>query len=107
MMMSSARLWTTVSLVLLLIVALSTGSGDLSARVRGDLIVGALFSVHHTPRGGQGALVCGPIREVYGIQRVETALITLDRINDDETLLPGHSTYYYCFKINYYYFFLY
>ncbi|XP_048507154.1 metabotropic glutamate receptor 1-like [Athalia rosae] len=63
--------------------------GDPSARLKGDLVIGALFSVHHTPRGGQGALVCGPVRETYGIQRVETALITLDKINNDSTILPG------------------
>ncbi|XP_015119190.1 metabotropic glutamate receptor 1 isoform X2 [Diachasma alloeum] len=62
---------------------------DPSAKVRGDLVVGALFSVHHAPSGGQGALVCGPVRELYGIQRVETALITLDKINRDSTILPG------------------
>ncbi|XP_012276016.1 metabotropic glutamate receptor 1 isoform X2 [Orussus abietinus] len=64
-------------------------SADPSVRIRGDLVIGALFSVHHTPRGGQGALVCGQIREVYGIQRVETALFTLDKINRDDNILPG------------------
>ncbi|XP_011297984.1 metabotropic glutamate receptor 1 isoform X2 [Fopius arisanus] len=64
-------------------------AGDPSAKVRGDLVVGALFSVHHAPSGGQGALVCGPVRELYGIQRVETALITLDKINRDTSILPG------------------
>lgn len=65
------------------------GAGDPSARLKGDLVIGALFSVHHPPRGGQGALVCGSVRETYGIQRVETALITLDKINADRSILPG------------------
>ncbi|XP_046415197.1 metabotropic glutamate receptor 1-like [Neodiprion fabricii] len=64
-------------------------AGDPSARVKGDLVIGALFSVHKTPRGGQGALVCGEVRETYGIQRVETALITLDKINSNSSILPG------------------
>ena len=59
------------------------------ARVKGDFILGALFSVHETPRGEKGTLICGPIRETYGIQRVETALITLDKINSDDHILHG------------------
>ena len=64
-------------------------NGETSARVKGDFIIGALFSVHETPRGSKGTLVCGPIRETYGIQRVETALITLDKINADNRILNG------------------
>ncbi|KAL7303245.1 hypothetical protein TKK_0004445 [Trichogramma kaykai] len=60
-----------------------------SARVRGDFIVGALFSVHHQPRGRSGGLVCGAIRELYGIQRIETALWTLDQINNSTEVLRG------------------
>lgn len=67
----------------------SVNMGDPSARVRGDLVIGALFSVHRAPSGGHGALVCGTVRELYGIERVETALITLDKINRDNTILPG------------------
>lgn len=61
-----------------------------SASVRGDFVIGALFSVHHQPsRGSQNALVCGTIRELYGIQRVETALWTLDQINNSTEVLRG------------------
>ncbi|KAJ8676066.1 hypothetical protein QAD02_011852 [Eretmocerus hayati] len=61
-----------------------------SARLRGDFVIGALFSVHHQPsRSGQRALVCGAIRELYGIQRVETALWTLDQINNKSDILRG------------------
>lgn len=61
-----------------------------SASVRGDFVIGALFSVHHQPgRGSRGALVCGAIRELYGIQRVETALWTLDQINNSTEVLRG------------------
>lgn len=67
-------------------------TGEFSARVKGDFIIGALFSVHETPRGSKGTLVCGPIRETYGIQRVETALITLDKINSDNSILNGMLT---------------
>lgn len=76
-------------MLLYVLMIVGVGAGDPSARLKGDLVIGALFSVHHTPRGGQGALVCGPVRETYGIQRVETALITLDKINNDSSILPG------------------
>ncbi|XP_078618482.1 metabotropic glutamate receptor 1-like [Branchiostoma floridae x Branchiostoma japonicum] len=61
------------------------------ARMEGDLIIGALFSIHEKPRGPAGisARECGDIREQYGIQRVEAMFQTLDRINSDPTILPN------------------
>lgn len=35
------------------------------------------------------ALVCGDIREIYGIQRVEGTFRTLDLINEDNSILPN------------------
>ena len=79
----------TILSLLITMSCFPVNSGDTSARVRGELVIGALFPVHLAPRGGKDALTCGHIRETYGIQRVETALITLDKINRDNTILPG------------------
>ncbi|MFT7800288.1 metabotropic glutamate receptor 5-like [Arapaima gigas] len=60
------------------------------ARTPGDLIIGALFSVHHQPPADKvHERKCGSVREQYGIQRVEAMLRTLDRINADSHILPG------------------
>lgn len=60
------------------------------ARMDGDIIIGALFSVHHQPAAEKVAeRKCGEIREQYGIQRVEAMFHTLDRINADPNLLPN------------------
>ncbi|KAF4092249.1 hypothetical protein AMELA_G00018740 [Ameiurus melas] len=62
------------------------------ARMDGDVILGALFSVHHQPSGERVAeRKCGDVREQYGIQRVEATFHTLDRINADPHLLPNIS----------------
>lgn len=60
------------------------------AHMPGDIIIGALFSVHHQPTVEKvHERKCGEIREQYGIQRVEAMLHTLDRINADPNLLPN------------------
>lgn len=85
------------------------------AHIPGDIIIGALFSVHHQPPadkvtsaglhaspvslasvGNPGLSLnqvherkCGAVREQYGIQRVEAMMHTLDRINADPTILPN------------------
>lgn len=62
------------------------------ARMDGDVIIGALFSVHHQPSAEKVAeRKCGDVREQYGIQRVEAMFHTLDRINADQNLLPNIS----------------
>uniref|UniRef100_A0A3P9IYF1 Metabotropic glutamate receptor 1 n=1 Tax=Oryzias latipes TaxID=8090 RepID=A0A3P9IYF1_ORYLA len=62
------------------------------ARMDGDVIIGALFSVHHQPSAEKVAeRKCGEVREQYGIQRVEAMFHTLDRINADPNLLPNIS----------------
>ncbi|XP_014325582.1 metabotropic glutamate receptor 1 isoform X1 [Xiphophorus maculatus] len=62
------------------------------ARMDGDVIIGALFSVHHQPSAEKVAeRKCGDVREQYGIQRVEAMFHTLDRINSDQHLLPNIS----------------
>ncbi|XP_032075845.1 metabotropic glutamate receptor 5 isoform X1 [Thamnophis elegans] len=60
------------------------------AYMPGDIIIGALFSVHHQPSVDKvHERKCGEVREQYGIQRVEAMLHTLDRINQNQTLLPN------------------
>lgn len=55
----------------------------ISAFMKGDFIIGALFSIHHQPKQKRAGntLVCGEVREMYGIQRVEVTFQTLDLIN--------------------------
>lgn len=65
-----------------------------SLLVNGDLIIGVLLPLHHQPKSKRaisqsGALVCGDIREMYGIQRVEVTLKTIDEINKDQSILPN------------------
>lgn len=58
--------------------------------IDGDLILGALFSVHKQPPPEEAIdRTCGSIREQYGIQRVEVMLQTLDKINADPNILPN------------------
>uniref|UniRef100_H2LI60 Metabotropic glutamate receptor 1 n=1 Tax=Oryzias latipes TaxID=8090 RepID=H2LI60_ORYLA len=60
------------------------------AHIPGDIIIGALFSVHHQPPADKvHERKCGAVREQYGIQRVEAMMHTLDRINADSTILPN------------------
>uniref|UniRef100_A0A673AZ03 Metabotropic glutamate receptor 1 n=1 Tax=Sphaeramia orbicularis TaxID=375764 RepID=A0A673AZ03_9TELE len=62
------------------------------AHIPGDIIIGALFSVHHQPPADKvHERKCGAVREQYGIQRVEAMMHTLDRINADPTILPNIS----------------
>uniref|UniRef100_A0A3P9L1W2 Metabotropic glutamate receptor 5 n=1 Tax=Oryzias latipes TaxID=8090 RepID=A0A3P9L1W2_ORYLA len=62
------------------------------AHIPGDVIIGALFSVHHQPPADKvHERKCGAVREQYGIQRVEAMMHTLDRINADQHILPNIS----------------
>ncbi|XP_069091252.1 metabotropic glutamate receptor 1 [Pleurodeles waltl] len=74
-------------------VLVSVGSSPRSvARMDGDVIIGALFSVHHQPTAEKvPERKCGEVREQYGIQRVEAMFHTLDTINADPSLLPNIS----------------
>lgn len=60
--------------------------------INGDFIIGVLLPVHHQPAKNKKrtsqVITCGTVREQYGIQRVEVALQTLDKINKDSSLLP-------------------
>uniref|UniRef100_W5MJW4 Metabotropic glutamate receptor 5 n=2 Tax=Lepisosteus oculatus TaxID=7918 RepID=W5MJW4_LEPOC len=98
-------LFLKMSFLLLLVILLSEEIGFINfaflvnaqsnerrvvAHVPGDIIIGALFSVHHQPPADKvHERKCGEIREQYGIQRVEAMLHTLDRINSDNRILPN------------------
>uniref|UniRef100_A0A8C4Z358 Glutamate receptor, metabotropic 5b n=1 Tax=Gadus morhua TaxID=8049 RepID=A0A8C4Z358_GADMO len=72
--------------------ALTTQSNErrVVAHIPGDIIIGALFSVHHQPPADKvHERKCGAVREQYGIQRVEAMMHTLDRINADPRILPN------------------
>ncbi|XP_054653377.1 metabotropic glutamate receptor 1b [Dunckerocampus dactyliophorus] len=67
-----------------------SSASRLVARMDGDIIIGALFSIHHQPSAEKVAeRKCGEVREQYGIQRVEAMFHTLDRINSVPHLLPN------------------
>lgn len=63
----------------------------ISALLKGDFIIGALFSVHHQPKQKRAgnSLKCGGVREMYGIQRIEVTFQTIDQINNDPSILPN------------------
>lgn len=57
-----------------------------SIRIDGDIALGGLFPVHS--RSGSGAN-CGQLKKEKGIHRLEAMLFALDRINNDQELLPN------------------
>lgn len=60
------------------------------ASMPGDLVLGVLVPVHERPSPKQAQTrTCGTVREQYGIQRVETAMRTIDSINADPNILPN------------------
>ncbi|XP_039287871.1 metabotropic glutamate receptor 1-like [Nilaparvata lugens] len=65
------------------------GPQRISAVLNGDFMLGALFSIHHQPKQKGNTLLCGKIREMYGIQRIEVTFHTLDIINRDPSILPN------------------
>ncbi|CAL1534652.1 unnamed protein product [Lymnaea stagnalis] len=65
-------------------------SSNTRARREGDAIIGALFPLHEAPTQETAyTRQCGKIREHYGIQRVETMLMTIEKINNDPSILPN------------------
>lgn len=64
----------------------SNAPAPISASIEGDVMLGGLFPVHQK---GEGDIPCGMINADRGIQRVEAMLFTLDRINQDRSLLNG------------------
>lgn len=62
----------------------SSANAAISASIEGDVMLGGLFPVHQK---GEADIPCGIINADRGIQRVEAMLFTLDRINEDTSLL--------------------
>eukprot|EP00057_Strongylocentrotus_purpuratus_P001203 XP_001196473.2 PREDICTED: metabotropic glutamate receptor 1-like [Strongylocentrotus purpuratus] len=88
--------WIHLSLIstIMICTLMSTSTGVARSdrkvlRVDGDLIIGALFSVHVPPTTEVEATAreCGRVREQYGIHRVEVMLHTLAKINKDPKIL--------------------
>ncbi|KAI8503830.1 Metabotropic glutamate receptor 4 [Branchiostoma belcheri] len=52
----------------------------------GNITLGGLFPVHSRGPNGVG---CGEVKEEAGVQRMEAMLYAIDKINRDDTLLPG------------------
>lgn len=68
----------------------SSSSRRVVAAIPGDLVVGALFPVHHAPILKHAhTRQCTEIREQYGIQRIEASFFTIDTINSDDSILPN------------------
>ncbi|XP_072540676.1 metabotropic glutamate receptor 2 [Salminus brasiliensis] len=64
----------------------STDSAKKEITIEGDLVIGGLFPVHQK---GEGVEDCGRINAQRGIQRLEAMLLALDKINQDDKILPG------------------
>ena len=61
-----------------------------TAKMDGDIIIGALFPVHRQPPLKTAfTRQCGEVWEQYGMHRIEVFLKTLDEINDNTRLLPN------------------
>lgn len=81
-----------ISMVLVLVIEIvgAQRRTKRTAIIPGDIMIGALFSVHHAPGQKQAQTrTCGDIREQYGLQRVEASFQTIDEINKNKTLLPN------------------
>ncbi|CAL8138072.1 unnamed protein product [Orchesella dallaii] len=62
-----------------------TSSNQRFVNISGDFILGALFPIH---RRGDSEM-CGEIQPEDGIQPLEALLYTIDKINRNDSLLPG------------------
>ncbi|XP_023724133.1 metabotropic glutamate receptor 3 isoform X2 [Cryptotermes secundus] len=75
--------WLAVWLGLL---APSSGGSRRFLNYTGDIMLGALFPIHHK---GSGGAECGKIQLEDGVQPLEAMLYTLELINRNPDLLPG------------------
>ncbi|XP_014670624.1 PREDICTED: metabotropic glutamate receptor 1-like [Priapulus caudatus] len=96
---ATLALATPLPLLLLLLLMLAalpdSAAGSMSSQrktalIPGEVLIGALFSIHEQPKQKNAyTRTCGPIWEEYGIQRVEATFKTINEINADPTFLPG------------------
>ena len=62
----------------------------LKVRIPGDIMIGALFPIHEQPTVKTAfSRKCGSVREHYGIHRIESLIRTIQKINEDDSILPG------------------
>ncbi|XP_071956775.1 metabotropic glutamate receptor 1-like [Antedon mediterranea] len=87
--MFTTQRWILILLLLTVSISLvSTATYERKVAImKGDIMFGALFSLHDPPESG--SRVCGMIREQYGIQRVEATFKTLEEINNNTKILPN------------------
>ena len=55
------------------------------AVVEGNLVLGGLMMVHER----EDTVTCGPVMPQGGVQALEAMLYTLDKLNEDEGIVPG------------------
>lgn len=55
------------------------------AVVEGDLVLGGLMMVHER----EDTVTCGPVMAQGGVQALEAMLYTLDKLNENEGIVPG------------------
>lgn len=85
------RIWITMVAVNAIAQSVTTAE-QRSARQDGDIILGALFPVHKSPLDTtRYTRTCGEIWEQYGIHRTEIFFVTLEKINNDQNILPNIS----------------
>lgn len=97
--MEGARVSRFVSVLWMMVFVLDvslTSDGEFrvtkkrTARITGDIYLGALFPVHYAPSQREAyTRTCGKIWEQYGMHRIEMFFLVLDDINDNENILPG------------------
>lgn len=75
--------------ILLFLQLLLISSVDSSQKITltGDILLGGIFPVHQQRKGQKNA--CGLINKDRGIQRLEAMLFAMDKINEDNRLLPN------------------
>lgn len=81
-MMSMSMMFTILPDLLITLVA----SSD-KVTLTGDILLGGIFPVHQQKKGAKNH--CGLINKDRGIQRLEAMLFAIDRINQDNRLLPN------------------
>ncbi|XP_013401727.1 metabotropic glutamate receptor-like, partial [Lingula anatina] len=64
----------------------SRNEGEKKLKLPGDIIFGGLFPMHEKGPVGKN---CGKVKEEKGIQRMEAMLYAVDKINNDDSILPN------------------
>ncbi|ETN68417.1 7 transmembrane receptor, partial [Necator americanus] len=79
--------WGAILLLLLYYIA-ATMNAVRQVAVPGEIVLGGLFPIHEAGRNGSQ---CGKIKADQGVQRMVAMLYALEKVNQDNTLLPQAS----------------